>query len=290
VAREQLVHKQQTAQEERQSPATSTWRAEHLALLEQSPATTISLIPGDLPRPLIAGLDLWDMWPAQMSDGRTADFDGTTLWFVLSAPIGPDPDLRHYHARIRLLTEREGQWHDCGHALPDGLNPGSREWAGSSVYDADSGRLTLFFTAAGHRGDMRDSWAQRLFAADAAVTVSGATAILRDWSEPREILVADDVQYLPVLPGIGRPGFIKGFRDPAFFADPMSGEHFLLFTASLKLGPGTCCRHWYRWTASTMSWSVRTLSRTTDAIISFTRPRQRCLRPACPLAPMACMR
>ena len=32
----------------------------------------------------------------------------------------------------------------------------------------------------------------------------------------------------------GRPGFIKGFRDPAFFRDPADGAAYLLFTGSLK--------------------------------------------------------
>jgi levansucrase len=219
-----------------QETLTSHWWPEHLDRLAITPEVTIPSIPLNLPRPLIPGLDLWDMWPAQLADGRTADFDGATLWFVLSAPVGPDPDLRHFDARIRLLTERNGQWHDCGNALPGDLNPGSREWAGSAVYDEDDGRLTLYFTAAGHRGDARDSWAQRLFEVDASVTIDGSLASLSNWSAMRESLVADDVHYVPVLPGMGIPGFIKGFRDPAFFQDPISGRRFLLFTASLKQG------------------------------------------------------
>jgi levansucrase len=230
------MHQPATAMDEAPGWRTSHWLPKHLDRLAITPEVTIPAIPLDLPRPLIDGLDLWDMWPAQLADGRTADFDGTRLWFVLSAPVGPDPDLRHFDARIRLLTERDGQWHDCGNALPDGLNPGSREWAGSAVYDQDSRRVTLYFTAAGHRGDAKDSWAQRLFDVDAAVSVTGDTARLSNWSPMRESLVADDVHYVPVLPGMGVPGFIKGFRDPAYFADPISGRRFLLFTASLKHG------------------------------------------------------
>jgi levansucrase len=32
----------------------------------------------------------------------------------------------------------------------------------------------------------------------------------------------------------GKPGFIKGFRDPAHFRDPRDGASYLLFTGSLK--------------------------------------------------------
>jgi levansucrase len=233
---EQWVHGQQSGPGELDTAVTSQWRAVDLARLAPAPATTIPPIPLDLPRPLISGLDLWDMWPVQHADGRTADFDGTALWFVLAAPIGPDPDLRHFEARIHLLTERAGQWHHCGCALPDGFSPGSREWAGSAIYRQDNARLTLYFTAAGHRGDACDNWAQRLFEADATVTVSGDQAQLSDWGDLRESLVADDHHYIKVGPGIGRPGFIKGFRDPAYFADPIMDRQFLLFTASLKHG------------------------------------------------------
>jgi levansucrase len=212
---------------------TSHWRAEHLTRLSRTANSTIPEIATDLPRPLIPGLDLWDMWPAQHADGRTVDFDGTTVWFILSAPIAPDPDLRHFHARIRLVTERDGQWHDCGNALPDDMNPGSREWAGSTVYDQTTGRLTIYFTAAGHRGDARDNWAQRLFEVGCTVAVTGHRADLFDWSPVHESLAADGNIYTIVDPGVGRPGFIKGFRDPALFADPESGRRFLLFTASL---------------------------------------------------------
>ncbi|MCU0729330.1 MAG: glycoside hydrolase family 68 protein [Sphingopyxis sp.] len=199
-------------------------------------AHTIPPIPFDLPRPLIDGLDLWDMWPLQRPDGHVADIDGYSVWMVLSAPQLPDPDQRHGIARIRLLTERDGQWRDCGFALPDDLNPGSREWAGSALFDSHTGRVTLYFTAAGERGDARDTFAQRLFEADGALVIEDGVARIIDWTVAKESLVADDHHYIRVDATVGRPGFIKGFRDPAFFRDPADGRDYLLFTASLKQG------------------------------------------------------
>lgn len=216
---------------------TSRWTVDHLRALTVTAAHVIPVIDPALPRPLIANLDLWDMWPAQLDDGHVAVIGGGTLWFILSSAQLADPDLRHGYARIRLLHERDGVWRDCGHALPDDMNPGSREWAGSSVYDPATRRLTLYFTAAGHRGDDRSSWAQRLFQTTGTVCVGDDGAVeVDDWSTATESVVADDVHYVRVLPGMGEPGFIKGFRDPAFFRDPANGHDYLILTASFKNG------------------------------------------------------
>ena len=212
----------------------SHWRAEHVAIIGDLPDQTISLIDRATVRPLIDGVDLWDLWPLQLADGATASLDGWSLWFVLSAPALPDPDLRHGVARIRLMLERAGQWRDCGKALPDGLNPGSREWAGSALYDAGSGKVTLFYTVAGHRGDTGNTFAQRLFQTSGTLLFANGDASIDGWSVPVESVASDDDTYVLVNQAQGRPGFIKGFRDPAHFRDPVSGDTFLLFTASLK--------------------------------------------------------
>ncbi|MFX7902591.1 glycoside hydrolase family 68 protein, partial [Acinetobacter baumannii] len=94
---------------------------------------------------------------------------------------------RHAHARIRLLSCRDEQWLDHGHALPDGLCPGSREWAGSAVLDSDGQTVTLWFTAAGYRGQAALSFEQRLFVTRGILGEAGITG----WSEPRELLQAD---------------------------------------------------------------------------------------------------
>lgn len=212
----------------------SHWRAEHVALIGNHPEQTIPPIDPARLTPLIDGFDLWDLWPLQLADGATASFDGWSLWFVLSAPALPDPDLRHGIARIRLMLERGGEWRDCGNALPDGLNPGSREWAGSALYETESGKVALFYTVAGHRGDTGTTFAQRLFQTSGTLQFANGDASIGGWSVPVESVASDDDTYVLVDQAQGRPGFIKGFRDPAHFRDPASGETFLLFTASLK--------------------------------------------------------
>jgi levansucrase len=209
-----------------------------VAGLAQDATTTIPLIDaasqaGARARGIV-GLDLWDMWPLQLADGSTARFDGATLWMILSAPRLPDSDQRHGIARIRLVLEQpDGTLIDCGHALPDDLCPGSREWAGSALYDPASGRVTLFFTAAGHRGEPAPTFAQRLFETTGRLAGAGQMLRIVDWSDPVESLAADGQRYMVVDQASGMPGFIKGFRDPAYFRDPADGSAYLLFTASI---------------------------------------------------------
>jgi levansucrase len=217
-----------------QGNGTSHWRAEHVAAIGAHPGQTIPLVDPAALKPLIEGLDLWDMWPVQLADGTTASFDGWTLWMVLSAPALPDPDLRHHIARIRLIAERGGEWRDCGNALPDGLNPGSREWAGSALYDPASRKLTLFYTVAGYPDEEPKSYAQRLFQTTGTLNFSAGSASVEGWSKPAESFASDDEHYVLVNHKEGTPGFIKGFRDPAYFRDPQTGANYILFTGSLR--------------------------------------------------------
>lgn len=211
----------------------SKWLAEHVAALGDWSRQTIPAIDPAIARAVIPGLDLWDMWPVQRVDGSTARFDGWTVWLVLSAPGMPDPDERHHVARIRLLTERDGAWRDCGNLLPDGLSPGSREWAGSALFDPALGRLTLFYTVAGYRGEASATFAQRLFQVSADFACTAGEARADNWGAVAESVAADGCQYMIVNQAEGVPGFIKGFRDPAHFRDPATGADYLLFTGSL---------------------------------------------------------
>lgn len=213
---------------------TSHWRAEHVAEIGDVSRQMIPLIDPASVKSVIPGLDLWDMWPIQLANGSTALFEGWTLWMVLSAPVLPDPDLRHGIARIRLIAERAGDWRDCGNLLPDDLNPGSREWAGSALYDPESNAVTLFYTVAGYPGEVQLSYAQRMFQTCGMLEFRDGEARVSDWSVPVESVSSDDDWYVLVNQSEGRPGFIKGFRDPAYFYDPADGKAYLLFTGSLK--------------------------------------------------------
>ncbi|MFM2409502.1 MAG: hypothetical protein RL481_330 [Pseudomonadota bacterium] len=177
---------------------------------------------------------LWDMWPVQYPEGATVELGGREIWVIMSAPRNLHPDKRHDVARLRLALYADGAWTDCGDLLPQGLNPGAREWAGSTVYDRASGKLTLFYTATGRRGEAKPSYEQRLFQTSGRLIIDGDTVCASDWSEPHENIVADDHHYAIAREAVGRPGFIKAFRDPFHFRDPADGRHYLLFTGSLK--------------------------------------------------------
>jgi len=219
------------------SACPSPWLPDAVAAIVADPATTIPPIDAATLAPILPGIDLWDLWPLQNADGSTTVIDGWALWFVLSAPVLADPDARHDVARIRLLAARtEDQrliWRDLGPAFPDGYCPGSREWAGSALFDPEARRITLFWTAAGRRGAATRTFEQRLFAAHARLAGAEGGFALTDWSAPRECVIADGRDYLVVGGATGVPGAIKGFRDPAHWRDPASGATYLLFTGSL---------------------------------------------------------
>lgn len=179
--------------------------------------------------PILPGIDLWDCWPLAHEDGRSVVHRGRRLWFFLSAPVLPDPHDRHAIARIRLLSHGADGWRDHGHALPDGHNPGTREWAGSAVLADDGVTVTLFYTAAGRR-EAPPSVEQRLFAAEGRLAGDG----IGDWQTPREIIVADGRRYVHDRQEVTNPapGTIKAFRDPAWFRDPATGKAHVVFTAS----------------------------------------------------------
>jgi levansucrase len=208
------------------APASTTpWRPTGL---DATPTVAeIPLIVAADAAPILPGLDLWDSWPLQHEDGRTVTHQGRVWWFFLSSQRFPDPGQRHDAARIRLASLSEDGWRDHGDALDPATSPGAREWAGSAVLRGDGVTVQLLFTAAGRRGE-GPSFEQRLFVAEARLGADGP----EDWREPQELFQSDGVRYVVARENSGRPGFIKAFRDPAWFRDPATGQNHILFTAS----------------------------------------------------------
>jgi levansucrase len=213
---------------------TTPWRAEHVARIDAAALPAIPLITHRDIVDILPGFQLWDCWTIDDVEGQIVRFDGWTPWVIMCAPRSVHPVQRHDIARLRLMMERDGQWQDCGYVLPEDINPGSREWAGSCVYQADTQILTLFYTATGRRNEAKSSFEQRLFQTQGTLEFADGTLRATHWSAPRENVVADGIDYVIVDQREGRPGFIKGFRDPFHFRDPADGKHYLLFTASYK--------------------------------------------------------
>jgi levansucrase len=214
-------------------PTVSRWTVDHIAAINRSNVPVISTPP--VRERLLSDHYLWDMWPVQTADGSTAEICDGTLWMILSSPICDDPEARHGMARIRLLYEQGGHWRDLGNLLPDGLNPGSREWAGSAIVGPEQSRVTLYFTATGHTGETMLSFGQRLFETRADLTVTAGIPSLQNWTTPRECVANCGTHYMQVDERNGTPGKIKAFRDPAWFRDPAGGD-YLVFAASMQSG------------------------------------------------------
>ncbi len=212
---------------------TSLWTREAVARIASSPIQTAPLIDLSCVAPVLPRFDLWDYWPVQERDGRTAAIAGGTLQMLLAAPVLDDPDQRHGIARIRLMHQTASGWRDLGNLLPDGFSPGSREWSGSAIIDESHGHVTLYFTVAGRRGEPVLSFEQRLFETSAPLTIADGVPQLGPWSQPVESVAADGRVYQSDMTGGGAIGTIKAFRDPAWFRDPTDGQDYLVFAGSL---------------------------------------------------------
>lgn len=150
---------------------------------------------------------------------------------ALSAPALGHPEERHDQARIRLLAKNGDGWRDLGHAFADGASPGSREWSGSAVRRPD-GTVSVFYTAAGRRGEARPTFRQSVIETRPGLLADGDRILLRKDAGHREILRSDGAVYLPVEEANGSPGTIRAFRDPGWFRDPADGRGYLLIAAS----------------------------------------------------------
>lgn len=211
----------------------AVWAADHVGAIELDRRYMAPLIKdGDFTR-VSADLDIWDAWPLQDQAGNPAAVGpGETLWMALTAPHRENPDERHGLARIHLLQQAGDGWTALGPVFPEGFTPGSREWSGSAVLDADGRNVTVYFTATGWRGEVEPSFTQRLFCAQATLTGARGTYRLEDWRGLDEFVRRDPHWYMASDAGCGSVGTIKAFRDPAYFHDPASGADYVFFAAS----------------------------------------------------------
>jgi levansucrase len=216
---------------------TLLWTREHLDRVVENAATTAPLIAAQEVPPIVPDEDIWDLWPVQEVDGSPSVVCGEELWMALSAPAVGHPEERHDRARLRLLARAGDAWSDLGPVFDDGGSPGSREWSGSAVRRSD-GSVSVYYTAAGHRGEPRPTFVQRVIEARPKLVVADGRPRLEGPVEHREILRSDGRTYLPADELEGAPGRIRAFRDPAWFHDPADGREHLLVAASVPWRDG----------------------------------------------------
>ncbi len=210
---------------------TSSWSAAHIAKIPLASKPEAPAIGAMEATPLFPDQFLWDLWPIQYDDGSIAEVAEGTLWVILSAARSDNPDARHDVARMRLFHKVGDVWRDCGPLMPDGFTPGSREWSGSTRLDPETGKITLWFTAAGRReGGPR--FEQRLFLANGQLDMSKDVPCISDWTNLCEAVHNDGTVYVDTAAAENIAGRIKGFRDPFWFRDPITRQGYILFTAS----------------------------------------------------------
>lgn len=208
---------------------------------------------------------LWDWWPARDRDGVPAEIDGWHVAIALAAPANVLPGQRHDIAEFRyLLSDDGGRTWSASRSLWDHADAeGSRQWAGSALYDDETQTLYSFYTAAGETGarfepptideiragetgtDTDDegaaayagqegiSYEQRVALATARVIVDDDGPRFEDWAEHQILFEGDGELYAATADTEGGAGEIDAFRDPEYFRDPADGQEYLLFTATM---------------------------------------------------------
>ncbi len=211
---------------------TSAWTASALETLTLDHTNQAPQITSSEAKPVSPELDVWDAWPLADAGGVPVDWRGGELWFALAAPRAADPEHRHHLARIHHFHRIGERFHHVARTLPEDFAPGAREWSGSARLE--EGIVTLYFTAAGRKGDRELTYHQRIFSTQTALDDD---CEFTTWSDPVEIIAADSHFYRPADENEGEAGKIKAFRDPSYFRD-RNGAEYILFTGSSASQPG----------------------------------------------------
>ncbi|HSL74531.1 MAG TPA: glycoside hydrolase family 68 protein [Ilumatobacteraceae bacterium] len=212
-----------------------SWLPEDLDGLEVTESNAIPVIDASLADERVTPDHwVWDWWPVRDRDGDVADFDGWNIAIALSAPADVLPGKRHDIATHRYLLSDDGgrTWTDGGDLFPDEGLLGTRQWAGSAMFDDETDTLYAFYTATGDEADGQNmpetttddetsatttdttddetdttdeqtapsggtvgdeiSYRQRLALATATLTVSNGEVEFADWSDHDVLVTGDD--------------------------------------------------------------------------------------------------
>ncbi|WP_099354680.1 glycoside hydrolase family 68 protein [Fredinandcohnia onubensis] len=207
---------------------TYNWTREDVSSLSINDKNTAPMINKDELVNITSDSYIWDTWPLQDKNGHPAVVNGYKIIFALSVPKDVLPGKRHDTAEIHYFFSKDGKsWESGGPVFKDGEALGSRQWAGSTIVHKD-GKLQIFYTATGKKGETQLSYDQRIATATADIKTTNSSVAFENWSAHEMILEADG-EYYQTSEQTGSEESSYAFRDPYFFQDPKTGEEYLLF-------------------------------------------------------------
>jgi levansucrase len=211
--------------------ATTNWTREAAAQIKPDESNTAPKIDKSELQAISSDFIIWDTWPLQDMNGHPAVVNGHKIIFALSVPKGTIPGKRHDSAQIRYFFSKDGKsWELGGLVFEEGKAFGSRQWAGSFVIDK-SGRVHMYYTATGRKGETQLSYGQKIATVSANVVTTNRSVSFANWSEHKIILEADGTYY-QTEEQAAQGDQSYAFRDPYYFLDPKTGEGYLLFSAN----------------------------------------------------------
>ncbi|MCA1020618.1 glycoside hydrolase family 68 protein [Halobacillus litoralis] len=204
---------------------TSNWTIEDASQIERTKDTTAPYIEPDFEK-MAPELHVWDTWPLRNKDGSIAKVNGYYVIFSLTAPSDLLPGKRHDVATIRYFYSKDGKsWELGGEAFdPEGAY-GSRQWAGSAMIE--DGKLNLFYTATGRKGEEGVTYEQRLALAKGDVNASSKGISFENFDH--SIILEPEGEHYQTEEQAEQGDIGYTFRDPWFFEDPKTGKDYILF-------------------------------------------------------------
>jgi levansucrase len=217
------------------APDTPRWTREQAARIERT-ADTVAPVVYPPAEPVDPDHHIWDTWLVRERDGSVADVGGYRVVVSLTAPSHLLPGKRHDVATLRLYYSADGrEWHHGGPVFPASETLGSRQWAGSALYE--DGALYVYYTAAGARDETDLTYTQRIVLADGGRLVADADGVHVSGPFDHRVLLEPDGEWYETE--AQSRGMIYTFRDPWFFEDPADGETYLLFEANTPVPEGS---------------------------------------------------
>jgi levansucrase len=215
---------------------TSTWTRDHARRIERTDDNTAPVIypPESKTDP---DNHLWDTWLLRTPAGEIADVDGYRVIVALTASNDRLPGKRHDVATHRFYYSTDGtEWTPGGEVFGERDPLGSRQWAGSAIYDPETGDVRLYYTAAGVRGEEDLSYTQHLAVAHGgSIRVDDGVSFEGPWTH--DSLARPDGEWYEREDQ--SRGMIYTFRDPWYFEDPETDEAYILFEGNTPVPEGS---------------------------------------------------